>query len=60
MVKLLASYNYKVAETVLEKAPPYAKYNSPKIQKEILHIIALKVKKKRFEKILVTLGFAFL
>ncbi|KAL7111560.1 hypothetical protein ACP275_05G096600 [Erythranthe tilingii] len=45
MVKLLASYNDKVASTVLEKAPP-AKYIYPKIQKEILHITASKVRKK--------------
>jgi len=31
MVKLLASYNEKVAATVLEKAPENAKYTSPQI-----------------------------
>ncbi|KAL7150065.1 hypothetical protein ABFS83_05G083300 [Erythranthe nasuta] len=45
-VKLLASYNDKVAATVLEKAPPNAKYISPIIQKEILHVIASKVRGK--------------
>ncbi|KAL7087011.1 hypothetical protein ACP275_13G038800 [Erythranthe tilingii] len=46
MVKLLASYNDKVAATVLEKAPHNAKYISPIIQKEILHIISSKVRRK--------------
>ncbi|KAL7154807.1 hypothetical protein ABFS83_03G028000 [Erythranthe nasuta] len=46
MVKLLASYNEKVSETVLEKAPHNAKYTSGMIQKEILHIIATKVRTK--------------
>ncbi|KAL7141989.1 hypothetical protein ABFS83_08G091900 [Erythranthe nasuta] len=46
MVKLLASYNEKVSETVLEKAPPNAKYTFGMIQKEILHIIATKVRTK--------------
>ncbi|KAL7129079.1 hypothetical protein ABFS83_13G039100 [Erythranthe nasuta] len=52
MVKLLASYNDKVSETVLEKAPHNAKYTSGKIQKEILHINATKERTK-FVKILV-------
>ncbi|XP_012833666.1 PREDICTED: zinc finger MYM-type protein 1-like [Erythranthe guttata] len=46
MVKLLANYNEKVAATILDKAPPTAKYISPTIQKEILHIIASKVRNK--------------
>jgi hypothetical protein len=44
LVKLLASYNDNVARIVLENAPKNAKYTSPKIQKEILHIIANKVR----------------
>ncbi|XP_059458275.1 uncharacterized protein LOC132187857 [Corylus avellana] len=44
LVKLLASYNDDVAGLVLENAPKNAKYTSPKIQKEILHIIANKVR----------------
>ena len=42
-MKLLATYNDDVAEIVLENAPKNAKYTLPKIQKEILHIIAKKV-----------------
>ena len=38
MIKLLASYNDKVAQVVLESAPYNAKYTSHHIQKEILHI----------------------
>ncbi|XP_057431672.1 uncharacterized protein LOC130724460 [Lotus japonicus] len=44
MIKLLASYNDEVAKVVLENAPYSSKYTSPKIQKEILHILASKVK----------------
>ncbi|XP_059428463.1 uncharacterized protein LOC132162216 [Corylus avellana] len=43
LVKLLANYNDDVARFVLENVPKNAKYTSPKIQKEILHIIANKV-----------------
>ncbi|XP_062020773.1 uncharacterized protein LOC133737181 [Rosa rugosa] len=46
LIKLLASYNEKVAQTVLENAPKSAKYTSPAIQKEILQVIASKVRKK--------------
>jgi len=43
LIKLLATYNDDVSGLVLENAPKNAKYTSPKIQKEILHIIANKV-----------------
>jgi hypothetical protein len=43
LIKFLTSYNDNVDEVVLENAPRNAKYTSPKIQKEILHIIASKV-----------------
>ena len=46
MVKILAKYNDKVSETVLENAPKNAKFTSPMIQKEILHIISTKVRNK--------------
>jgi hypothetical protein len=36
MIKILASYNEKVATVVLENAPKSAKYTSHRIQKEIL------------------------
>ncbi|KAG9458270.1 hypothetical protein H6P81_002778 [Aristolochia fimbriata] len=44
MVKLLASYNEQVSGVVLGNAPQNAKYTSPDIQKEILHVIANKVR----------------
>lgn len=44
LIKLLATYNDDVSGLVLENAPKNAKYTSPKIQKEILHIIANKVR----------------
>lgn len=46
MVKVLASYNGDAAETVLENAPKNAKYTSPLIQKELLHILSTKVRNK--------------
>ena len=46
MIRILASYNDKVAQVVLENAPKSAKYTSPTIQKEILHVIASKVQSK--------------
>jgi hypothetical protein len=44
LVKLVSTYDHKVARVVLENAPRNAKYTSPTIQKEILHIIASKVR----------------
>ncbi|XP_059671069.1 uncharacterized protein LOC132316609 [Cornus florida] len=46
MVKILATYNDDVAKLVLENAPKNAKYTSPQIQKEILHVLARKVRSK--------------
>ncbi|XP_061360405.1 uncharacterized protein LOC133304388 [Gastrolobium bilobum] len=46
MIKLLASYNEKVADVVLMNAPLTAKYTSPQIQREILHVLANKVRKQ--------------
>nr|GFA92050.1 hypothetical protein [Tanacetum cinerariifolium] len=45
MLKLLASYNVELAKVVLENAPFNSKYTSGDIQKEILSIIANKVRK---------------
>jgi hypothetical protein len=42
--KLLATYNDDIAKIILENAPKNAKYTSPKIQKEIMHVIAKKVR----------------
>jgi hypothetical protein len=44
LIKFLATYNDNVAKIVLENASRSAKYTSPKIQKDILHIIASKVR----------------
>ncbi|XP_041011253.1 zinc finger MYM-type protein 1-like [Juglans microcarpa x Juglans regia] len=46
MLKLLVSYNDKVGKLVLENAPKSSKYTSPKIQKEILEVLAKKVRNK--------------
>nr|XP_017218827.1 PREDICTED: zinc finger MYM-type protein 1-like isoform X2 [Daucus carota subsp. sativus] len=43
MLKLLASYSPEVEEIILDKAPKNAKYTSPKIKKELLHVFARKV-----------------
>jgi hypothetical protein len=45
LIKLIAEFNPEIACVVLENAPQCAKYTSPDIQKEILSIFALKVKK---------------
>ncbi|XP_065847572.1 uncharacterized protein [Euphorbia lathyris] len=44
MVQILANYNDEVRKVVLENAPYNSKYTSPLIQKEILSIIAKKVR----------------
>jgi hypothetical protein len=46
MIKILASYNEKVATVVLENAHKSAKYTSHRIQKEILQVMASKVRDK--------------
>lgn len=46
LIKLLASYDEKVAQTVLDNAPQNAKYTSPTIQRELLQVIASKVRSK--------------
>jgi len=43
--------NVDIDDVVLEKALKNAKYTSPTIQKEILHILANKVKKKICEEV---------
>ncbi|XP_052310914.1 uncharacterized protein LOC112327991 [Populus trichocarpa] len=43
--------NVDIDDVVLEKAPTNAKYTSPTIQKEILHILANKVRKKICEEV---------
>ncbi|GFY99215.1 hypothetical protein Acr_13g0006160 [Actinidia rufa] len=44
MIKLMEKLNIDIDDVVLEKAPKNAKYTSPMIQKEILHILANKVR----------------
>lgn len=51
MVKLLATYNDDVAKVVLENAPKHAEYTAGSIQKEILQILANKVREKIREEI---------
>ncbi|XP_075655011.1 uncharacterized protein LOC142625203 [Castanea sativa] len=51
LIKFTSTFNDKVASVVLENAPQYAKYTSPTIQKEILHILASKVRKAIREEI---------
>jgi len=43
--------NVDIDDVVLKKASKNAKYTSPTIQKEILHILAKKVRKKICEKV---------
>ena len=43
LIKFTSTFNNKVASVVLENAPRNAKYTSPTIQKEILHILASKI-----------------
>ncbi|KAK4558185.1 hypothetical protein RGQ29_007800 [Quercus rubra] len=43
LIKFTSTFNDKVASVVLENAPGNAKYTSPTIQKEILHILASNV-----------------
>ncbi|TYI73823.1 hypothetical protein E1A91_D07G156900v1, partial [Gossypium mustelinum] len=51
LITFLASYNDKVSKVVLDNAPRNAKYISHMIQKEILHILANKVRHKIHENI---------
>ncbi|XP_026417381.1 uncharacterized protein LOC113312862 [Papaver somniferum] len=51
MIDILASYNKDVEAVVLDKASKNASYTSLQIQKEILHVVATKVKKEIREEI---------
>jgi hypothetical protein len=51
MLKYTASINENIAEVVLENAPGNAKYMSLDIQKEILNILATRVRNKIREEI---------
>ncbi|KAL1362984.1 hypothetical protein AAHE18_03G119100 [Arachis hypogaea] len=50
-LKFLGSYNERVKQNVLENAPKNAKYTSNDVQKEILHILATKVRNSIREEI---------
>jgi len=47
----MARLNVDIDDVVLEKASKNTKYTSPTIQKEILHILAIKVRKKICEEV---------
>ncbi|XP_052117551.1 uncharacterized protein LOC127747554 [Arachis duranensis] len=51
MLKFLESYNEIVKKNVLENTPKNAKYTSNDVQKEILHILATKVRNSIIEEI---------
>ncbi|XP_052309181.1 uncharacterized protein LOC18099599 [Populus trichocarpa] len=51
MIRLMGRLNVDIDDVVLEKAPKNAKYTSPTIQKEILHILVNKVRKKICEEV---------
>lgn len=51
LLKAFGSNNEKVAEVILDKAPKFASYTSPDIQKEILHVFSMRVKKTIREEI---------
>ncbi|XP_073064114.1 uncharacterized protein [Primulina eburnea] len=46
MLKLLGKWNASIEDVVLDKAPGNARYTSPEVQKEILHIIGNGVRNK--------------
>jgi hypothetical protein len=49
MIRLIGRLNVNIDDVVLGKALKNAKYTSHTIQKEILHILANKVRKKIYE-----------
>ena len=51
MIRLIGRLNVDIDDVVLEKALKNAKYTSPTIQKEILHILTNKVRKKICEEV---------
>ncbi|KDO53377.1 hypothetical protein CISIN_1g0408921mg, partial [Citrus sinensis] len=51
LIKLLATINEEINKVVLENAPKNAQYIAPKIQKELLNILANKVQHKIRERI---------
>jgi hypothetical protein len=51
IVQLLAKFNQEIASVVLENTPQNAKHTSPDIQKEILSVFAMNVRKHIREEI---------
>ena len=51
MIKLQAKVNQEIAGIVLENSPQNAKYTSPRIQKELLNILANRVRAKIREEV---------
>ena len=51
MIKYSTSLNENIAKVILENAPRNARYTSPQIQKEILSILATKVRNRIREEI---------
>ena len=51
MVKLMGRMNVDISNVVLENAPKNAMYTSPKVQKDILHILASKVRNKIYDEV---------
>ena len=51
LIKLMGKLKVDIDDVVLDKAPKNAKYISPRIQKEILHIYANKVRNKIREEV---------
>ncbi|CAI0404489.1 unnamed protein product [Linum tenue] len=50
-LQFLADNNEEIDSVVLDNAPPNAKYISPEIQKQILHVLAEKVRTHIFEEV---------
>lgn len=51
MIKLMGKIDVNINNVVLEKAQKNAKYTSPDIQKDILHILTERVRKKIHEEV---------
>lgn len=51
LISLFAEYNENVANVVLERAPQNALYTSPQVQKEILLVYSIKIRKAICEEI---------
>ncbi|KAH9667247.1 TTF-type domain-containing protein [Citrus sinensis] len=51
LLKAFGPNNEKVIEVILDKAPKFASYTSPDIQKEVLHVFSMRLKKTIHEEI---------